>query len=50
MLIFGERLGPGEWLGIGCIGAGLAIISVRAWLASRRGEPASPEPLPLEGG
>jgi drug/metabolite transporter (DMT)-like permease len=50
MLIFGERLAPGEWIGIGCIGTGLTIISMRAWLASRRGEPAPPEPLPLEGG
>jgi len=50
MLIFGERLRPAEWLGIGCIGAGLVIISLRAWLASRRGERAAPEPVPLEGG
>jgi drug/metabolite transporter (DMT)-like permease len=50
MLIFGERLRPAEWLGIGCIGAGLVIISLRAWLASRRGERAAPAPVPLEGG
>ncbi len=50
MLVFGERLDAGEWVGIGCIGAGLAIISLRAWLASRRGERPAPEPLPLEGG
>ena len=50
MLVFGERLETGEWVGIGCIGAGLAIISLRAWLASRRGERAAPEPVPLEGG
>jgi drug/metabolite transporter (DMT)-like permease len=50
MLFFGERLAPGEWVGIVCIGAGLAIISLRAWVASRRGERVAPEPVPLEGG
>jgi len=50
MLVFGERLVPAEWVGIGCIGAGLAIISARGWLASRRGERSTPEPVPLEGG
>jgi drug/metabolite transporter (DMT)-like permease len=50
MAIFGERLSTSEWIGIGCIGAGLAVISFRAWLASRRGERLPPEPIPLEGG
>jgi drug/metabolite transporter (DMT)-like permease len=50
MLVFGERLSPGEWVGIGCIGTGLVIISVRAWLAMRRGEGSPPEAVPLEGG
>ena len=50
MAVFGERLSTSEWIGIGCIGAGLAIISLRAWLASRRGERLPPEPMPLEGG
>jgi drug/metabolite transporter (DMT)-like permease len=50
MLVFGERLTRNEWIGIGCIGAGLAIISLRALLASRRGEPQPPEPTPLDGG
>jgi drug/metabolite transporter (DMT)-like permease len=50
MLVFGERLTRNEWIGIGCIGAGLAIISLRAWLANRRGEPQPPEPTPLDGG
>ena len=50
MAIFGERLSTSEWIGIGCIGAGLAVISLRAWLASRRGERLPPEPIPLEGG
>jgi len=50
MMIFGEHLSTSEWIGIGCIGAGLAVISLRAWLASRRGEPLPPEPIPLEGG
>jgi drug/metabolite transporter (DMT)-like permease len=35
MLVFGERLAPSEWLGIACIGAGLAIISVSAIRAHR---------------
>jgi drug/metabolite transporter (DMT)-like permease len=50
MLVFGERLVPGEWIGIGCIAIGLIIVSLRAWLASRRGERPPPEPMPLEGG
>ena len=50
MAIFGERLSTSEWIGIGCIGAGLAVISFRAWLASRRGERLPPEPIPPEGG
>ena len=50
MLVFGERLSPGEWWGIACIGAGLAIVSAVAWRASRRGEAALPPPTPLDGG
>jgi len=50
MAVFGERLTRNEWIGIGCIGAGLAIISVDAWLRSRRGAAASIEPTPLDGG
>jgi drug/metabolite transporter (DMT)-like permease len=50
MLVFGERLLPGEWIGIGCIGIGLIMVSLRARLASRRGERQLPEPMPLEGG
>jgi drug/metabolite transporter (DMT)-like permease len=50
MAVFGERLSRSEWLGIGCIGAGLALISVDAWLGSRRGAVAAMEPTPLEGG
>jgi drug/metabolite transporter (DMT)-like permease len=38
ILIFGERLTAAEWIGIASIGAGLAIVSLRAWLAGRRGE------------
>jgi drug/metabolite transporter (DMT)-like permease len=30
MAIFGERLSPSEWIGIACIGVGLAIVSTRA--------------------
>jgi len=50
MAIFGERLNRGEWIGIGCIGVGLAIISVDAWFGSRRGRRALTELTPLEGG
>jgi drug/metabolite transporter (DMT)-like permease len=50
MLIFGERLSATEWLGIASIGAGLAIISVRAWIASRRGEREIIEAPAIEGG
>ena len=50
MAIFGERLNRGEWIGIGCIGVGLAIISVDAWFGNRRGGRAISEPTPLEGG
>ena len=35
MLVFGERLSTTEWIGIGCIGAGLAIISLQAARAPR---------------
>jgi drug/metabolite transporter (DMT)-like permease len=37
MAVFGERMMVTEWLGIAAIGLGLAILSGRAWLASRRG-------------
>jgi drug/metabolite transporter (DMT)-like permease len=50
MAFFGERLSRNEWIGIGCIGAGLAVISVDAWRRNRRGGQAVTEPTPLEGG
>jgi len=50
MLVFGERLSAGEWLGIASIGAGLAIVSVRAWLSGRRGEREVVEAPAIEGG
>jgi drug/metabolite transporter (DMT)-like permease len=50
MLIFGERLSASEWLGIASIGAGLAIVSVRAWIASKRGEREVIEAPAIEGG
>ncbi len=50
MAIFDERLSANEWTGIALIGAGLAIVSLRAWQASRRGEALPAEPTPLEGG
>jgi hypothetical protein len=37
------------WAGIACLGAGLVMISARAYAAGRRGEVAT-TPLPLEGG
>jgi len=46
MLVFGERLTPTEWLGIGCIGAGLAIISLQAARAPRN----AVAPTPIDGG
>lgn len=49
MLVFGERLTAGEWLGIASIGIGLTIVSVRAWLASRRGDELVEAPA-IEGG
>lgn len=49
MIVYAERLTATEWLGIAAIGAGLAIVSVRAWIASRRGERAI-EPPAIEGG
>ncbi|MEP7183534.1 MAG: DMT family transporter [Betaproteobacteria bacterium] len=50
MAIFGERLTVAEWSGIALIGAGLVIVSVRAWRAGHRGESSPPAPTPLEGG
>ena len=50
MAAFDERLTSTEWLGIGCIGIGLAIISLRAWRASRRGEHEIVEAPAMEGG
>ncbi len=50
MAVFKEQLTTSEWAGIALIGAGLAIISLRGWRASRRGEPPLHEPTPLEGG
>ena len=50
MIVFDERLTTTEWLGIASIGAGLAIVSMRAWLASWRGERAVVEAPAIEGG
>jgi drug/metabolite transporter (DMT)-like permease len=49
MAIFGERLAPGEWTGIALIGAGLAVVTMRARHA-RRGEATAVTPSPAEGG
>jgi drug/metabolite transporter (DMT)-like permease len=48
MLVFDERLTRNEWLGIGCIGAGLAIVMAQALRARGRGT--ATEPTPLDGG
>jgi drug/metabolite transporter (DMT)-like permease len=50
MAVFGERLTTSEWVGIACIGAGLAMVSYRAWSDSRSGRTPLTEPTPLEGG
>jgi drug/metabolite transporter (DMT)-like permease len=50
MLVFGERLSAAEWTGIGFIGAGLVVISLRAWRASREERRGADEPPVLEGG
>jgi drug/metabolite transporter (DMT)-like permease len=50
MAIFGERLTRNEWLGIALIGAGLVVVSVRAWPAPRRGEASVVVAPPLAGG
>jgi drug/metabolite transporter (DMT)-like permease len=50
MLVFGERLTANEWIGIACIGAGLAIIGFTAWLDARAGKRGLPAPTPLDGG
>ena len=50
MAIFGEHIKPIEWLGIAAIGAGLAILSLRAWLASRRGRAEVVEAPAIESG
>jgi drug/metabolite transporter (DMT)-like permease len=49
MLIFGERLTALEWWGIACLGAGLLLISLRAWRASREGRRDPTEPPLTEG-
>ena len=50
MLVFGERLTANEWIGIGLIGAGLAILAGIAWRQSRRDANAVTAPAPLDGG
>ncbi len=50
MLVFAERLNAAEWTGIGFIGAGLVVISLRAWRASREDRRGAHEPPVLEGG
>ena len=50
MAVFGERLAANEWIGIGLIGIGLALISMQAFLGARKGAPPAVDPTPLEGG
>jgi drug/metabolite transporter (DMT)-like permease len=51
MALLGERLTSAEWTGIGCIAAGLVILTVLTLRAVRRGEAGVPaSPTPLEGG
>ena len=50
MAVFGEHIMEIEWLGIASIGLGLAILSVRAWLASRRGRAEIVEAPAIESG
>ncbi len=49
MFVLGERLMAAEWLGIVLIGIGLVTVSVRAWVASRRGDEVVETPA-IEGG
>jgi drug/metabolite transporter (DMT)-like permease len=50
MAVFGEHITVTEWLGIASIGLGLAVLSVRAWLASRRGRAEVVEAPAIESG
>lgn len=50
MLVFGERIASMEWLGIGCISIGLAILSLRAWHESRRGHDEAVQAPAIETG
>ena len=50
MVFFGERLTTAEWTGIACLGVGLVVISVRAYIAGRRSDAAAIAPPPGEGG
>jgi len=50
MIVFGERLTAAEWTGIAFVGAGLVIISLRAWRSRRAGKRDANEPPLLEGG
>jgi len=51
MAVFGERLSTQEWIGIACLGAGLSILSLRAWRVNRGGRPgAAAAAPPIEAG
>jgi len=50
MAIFGEHIAAAEWMGIASIGFGLAILSARAWRASRHGRAQMVEAPAIESG
>lgn len=52
MALMGERLTASEWIGIGCIAAGLATLTAVTLRAARRGEPRAQvlPPTPEGGG
>ena len=50
MMIFDERLNATEWTGIALIASGLVIISLLAWIRSRRGQGDSPQTPVIESG
>jgi drug/metabolite transporter (DMT)-like permease len=49
-LMFGEAIVATEWAGIALIGAGLAIISLRAWREGRQGRSADMQTPSMESG
>ncbi|MEP6943644.1 MAG: DMT family transporter [Betaproteobacteria bacterium] len=50
MLVFDERISATEWTGIACIGVGLAILSLRAWMETKRGHDEAVQAPAIESG